>query len=139
MDQIADTDPIQTGFGNEFATEAFPSALLQGRNSPQRPAHGLYAEQLSGTPFTVPRTEARRSWLYRIRPSANHPPYRRIDPGHLAGQLAPPALESPAAPPKRQPTSSPASPPCSLPPTVRATTAPKKLLPPERVNAAAGP
>ncbi len=79
-----------SGFGNEFATEAITGALPQGRNSPQRPALGLYAEQLSATPFTVPRREARRSWLYRIRPSASHPPYRRIDNGMLAGPLAPP-------------------------------------------------
>ena len=80
----------QSGFGNHFASEAVPGTLPRGRNSPQRPSHGLYAEQLSGTPFTVPRTEARRSWLYRIRPSASHPPYRRIDHPTLAGPLAPP-------------------------------------------------
>ena len=83
-------DPMQSGFGNEFATEAVPGALPQGRNSPQRPAHGLYAEQLTGTPFTVPRSEARRAWLYRIRPSANHPPYLRITHPTLATALAPP-------------------------------------------------
>jgi homogentisate 1,2-dioxygenase len=65
-----------TGFGSHFATEAVPGALPVGRNSPQRPAHGLYAEQLSGTAFTAPRHENRRSWLYRMRPSAEHPPYR---------------------------------------------------------------
>ncbi|MCC6717901.1 MAG: homogentisate 1,2-dioxygenase [Acetobacteraceae bacterium] len=86
----ATAERLQSGFGNEFATEAIPGALPQGRNSPQRPAHGLYTEQLSGTPFTVPRTEARRTWLYRLRPSANHPPYRRIDHASLAGPLAPP-------------------------------------------------
>ena len=50
----------------------------KGRNSPQRPAFGLYAEQLSGTAFTAPRAENRRSWLYRMRPSAAHPPYRAL-------------------------------------------------------------
>lgn len=84
------SDPMQSGFGNEFATEALPGALPQGRNSPQRPAHGLYAEQLTGTPFTVPRSEARRAWLYRIRPSANHPPYLRITHPTLVTALAPP-------------------------------------------------
>ena len=64
-----------TGFGNHFATEAIAGALPVGRNSPQRPAFGLYAEQLSGTAFTVPRAENRRSWLYRMRPAASHPPY----------------------------------------------------------------
>lgn len=62
----------QSGFGNEFATEALPGTLPQGRNSPQRVAHGLYAEQLSGTAFTAPRHSNRRSWLYRIRPAAMH-------------------------------------------------------------------
>ena len=62
----------QSGFGNEFATEALPGALPVGRNSPQRVAYGLYAEQLSGTAFTAPRSHNRRSWLYRIRPAAVH-------------------------------------------------------------------
>jgi homogentisate 1,2-dioxygenase len=61
-----------SGFGNEFATEALPGTLPEGQNSPQRVAHGLYAEQLSGTAFTAPRSENRRSWLYRIRPAAMH-------------------------------------------------------------------
>ena len=60
----------QSGFGNEFATEALEGTLPVGRNSPQRVAHGLYAEQLSGTAFTAPRSEKRRSWLDRIRPAA---------------------------------------------------------------------
>ena len=62
----------QSGFGNEFASEAVPGALPVGRNSPQRVAHGLYAEQLTGTAFTAPRHANRRSWLYRIRPAAVH-------------------------------------------------------------------
>ena len=64
-----------SGFGNHFASESIPGALPQGRNSPQRTAFGLYAEQLSGTAFTVPRAENRRSWLYRLRPSAAHLPF----------------------------------------------------------------
>jgi homogentisate 1,2-dioxygenase len=60
------------GFGNDFETETLPGALPQGRNSPQRPAYGLYAEQLSGSPFTAPRGTNERSWLYRIRPSVKH-------------------------------------------------------------------
>ena len=70
-----------TGFGNEFATEAIAGALPQGQNSPKQAPLGLYAEQLSGTPFTAPRAANRRSWLYRIRPSAMHRPYRRVDDG----------------------------------------------------------
>ena len=60
----------QTGFCNDWATEALPGALPKGQNSPQRCPYGLYAEQLSGTAFTAPRTDNRRSWLYRIRPAA---------------------------------------------------------------------
>ncbi|MEU1819201.1 homogentisate 1,2-dioxygenase [Streptomyces roseifaciens] len=72
------------GFGNEHSSEAVPGALPEGRNSPQRAPLGLYAEQLSGTAFTEPRHSNRRSWLYRIRPSAAHPPFARTGNGHLA-------------------------------------------------------
>ena len=70
-----------TGFGNHFASEAAPGALPEGRNSPQKTPMGLYAEQLSGTAFTAPRSENRRSWLYRLRPTAQHGPYRPFDQG----------------------------------------------------------
>src|SRR5690348_2013665 len=59
----------QSGFGNEFASEAVPGALPRGRNSPQRAPLRLYAELLSGSAFTAPRAENRRSWLYRRQPS----------------------------------------------------------------------
>jgi len=65
-------DRYQSGFGNHFSSEALAGALPIGQNSPQKAPFGLYAEQLSGTAFTVPRQEARRSWLYRLRPSAAH-------------------------------------------------------------------
>lgn len=68
-----------TGFGAMAETEAVPGALPKGRNSPQRPAFGLYTEQLSGTAFTAPRHENRRSWLYRTRPTADHRPFVRYD------------------------------------------------------------
>jgi homogentisate 1,2-dioxygenase len=58
-----------SGFGNHHASEAVPGALPQGRNSPQQVAHGLYAELLSGSAFTAPRADNRRSWLYRRQPS----------------------------------------------------------------------
>lgn len=64
-----------TGFGNDFATEAEKGALPVGRNSPRKPPMGLYAEQFSGTAFTAPRGENRRSWTYRIRPSVVHEPF----------------------------------------------------------------
>jgi homogentisate 1,2-dioxygenase len=71
----------QSGFGNTFSTEALKGVLPVGRNSPQRPPKGLYAEVLSGTAFTAPRSENQSSWLYKLRPSAMHRPYRRIRDG----------------------------------------------------------
>ncbi|AGU47481.1 homogentisate 1,2-dioxygenase HmgA [Variovorax paradoxus B4] len=59
----------QSGFGNEYACEAIAGALPQGRNSPQRAPFDLYTELLSGTAFTAPRHENRRTWLYRRQPS----------------------------------------------------------------------
>lgn len=61
-----------SGFGNHFATEAVAGALPVGRNSPQKTPYGLFTEQLSGTAFTAPRAENKRSWLYRLRPTAQH-------------------------------------------------------------------
>jgi len=58
----------QSGFGNQFVSEAVPGTLPQGRNSPQQVAHGLYAELLSGSAFTAPRAENRRTWMYRRQP-----------------------------------------------------------------------
>ncbi|MFF3487044.1 homogentisate 1,2-dioxygenase [Streptomyces sp. NPDC002701] len=72
-----------SGFGNEHSSEAVPGALPLGRNSPQRVPLGLYAEQLSGSAFTEPRAHNRRSWLYRIRPSAAHPAFTRTGNGTL--------------------------------------------------------
>ncbi|HEU4773741.1 MAG TPA: homogentisate 1,2-dioxygenase [Lysobacter sp.] len=87
----------QSGFGNEFATEALPGTLPVGRNSPQQIAHGLYAEQLTGTAFTAPRHANRRSWLYRIRPAAMHGPFAPFDQPRLhndfqAGPVTPDQL-----------------------------------------------
>ena len=81
----------QSGFGNEHATEALAGALPVGQNTPQRVAFGLYPEQLSGTAFTVPRHDAKRVWMYRIRPSAMHGPYKRIPNGLLGGTLSEPS------------------------------------------------
>jgi homogentisate 1,2-dioxygenase len=72
-----------SGFGNSFSSEAIPGALPLGRNSPQRPPRGLYTEVLSGTAFTAPRAENRSTWLYKLRPSAMHGPYRRMADGGL--------------------------------------------------------
>src|SRR5262245_11847642 len=72
----------QSGFLGTHETEALEGALPIGRNSPQRAPYGLYAEQLSGTAFTAPRTTNRRTWFYRIRPSALHATgFERVDAG----------------------------------------------------------
>ncbi|HEU0310383.1 MAG TPA: homogentisate 1,2-dioxygenase [Sphingomicrobium sp.] len=84
-----------TGFAGQFETEAVPGALPRGRNSPQRPAFGLYAEQLSGSAFTAPRHENHRSWLYRMRPTADHRPFKPYDGAPLLTQAA---ADGPIAP-----------------------------------------
>src|SRR3982751_6196781 len=84
-----------TGFGSYLESEAVESALPRGRNSPQRPEFGLYAEQLSGSSFTSPRHENRRSWLYRMRPTAHHRPFVAYQSARLFA--APPSAE-PLAP-----------------------------------------
>src|ERR1700753_152349 len=73
----------QSGFGNEFATEAVAGALPQGQNAPQKSTLGLYTEQFSGTPFTAPRATNRRAWLYRIRPSVTHRPFVELPLNNL--------------------------------------------------------
>src|SRR5262249_29041338 len=74
--------PYQSGFLGTHETEALEGALPIGRNSPQRAPYGLYAEQLSGTAFTAPRATNRRTWFYRIRPSALHASgFERVDAG----------------------------------------------------------
>ncbi|MBN8493322.1 MAG: homogentisate 1,2-dioxygenase [Burkholderiales bacterium] len=72
----------QSGFGNSYATEAVAGALPQGRNSPQRVAHGLYAELLSGSAFTAPRAENRRTWMYRRQPSVVAGAYEALPHAH---------------------------------------------------------
>ena len=79
----------QTGFCNDFATEAMPGALPAVRNSPQHCPYGLYAEQYSGTAFTAPRHSSRRSWLYRIRPAAMQGSYRRTAARNLVSTFDP--------------------------------------------------
>jgi homogentisate 1,2-dioxygenase len=70
-----------SGFGNNFESEALPGALPEGQNNPQRCALGLYAEQLSGTAFTAPRSQNLKVWFYRIRPSVVHGAFHPIDIG----------------------------------------------------------
>mgnify|MGYP000515904600 FL=1 len=70
-----DLPAMMPGFANHFVTEAVADAVPIGRNSPQSTPFGLYSEQLSGTAFTAPRADNRRSWLYRLRPTAQHRAY----------------------------------------------------------------
>jgi len=76
----------QSGFGNQFATEAEKNALPKGQNSPQKVPYDLYAEQLSGSSFFAARHENVRSWLYRIRPSVLHGPFQKICHPYLLGR-----------------------------------------------------
>lgn len=69
----------QSGFWNHFETEALAGALPKGQNNPQKAPYGLYAEQLSGSAFTVARNENLRSWLYRIRPSVLHSRFEKLN------------------------------------------------------------
>jgi homogentisate 1,2-dioxygenase len=89
-----DPSHYQSGFGNEFASEALPGALPRGQNSPQQCPYGLYAEQLSGTAFTAPRHTNRRSWLYRIQPAVTHGPFAAAERDVFADQ----GLDAPPAP-----------------------------------------
>ena len=91
-----------SGFGNHFESEAVSGALPVGRNSPQRAPFGLYAEQLSGTAFTAPRADNRRSWLYRLRPSASHPAYRAYSGRHrMTSPAGPPSADTASVSPNR--------------------------------------
>ncbi|HEU4704179.1 MAG TPA: homogentisate 1,2-dioxygenase [Sphingomicrobium sp.] len=92
---MRDAPFYMTGFGGHFESEAVEGALPRGRNSPQRLAYGLYAEQVSGSAFTAPRHDNRRSWLYRMRPTADHRPFERYTGAPL---FAAAAGEAPLAP-----------------------------------------
>lgn len=95
MTSDAPAPRYMSGFANEFATEALAGALPAGRNSPQKPPHGLYAEKFSGTAFTAPARANYRSWFYRIRPSVVHGEFRPIDGGLLRTA---PVADAPATP-----------------------------------------
>lgn len=83
MKETLQVNGYMSGLGNNFETEAIEGALPVGRNSPQRNAHGLYSEQLSGSAFTAVKAINKRTWFYRLRPSVKH--FRRFTPwrGHL--------------------------------------------------------
>src|SRR5687768_15039179 len=75
----------QSGFGNEFASEALDGALPRTQIAPQKAPFGLYVEELNGTAFTAPRGVSRSTWSYRIRPSTMHKPFKQIDSKLLRG------------------------------------------------------
>jgi homogentisate 1,2-dioxygenase len=81
--------------------------LPVGQNAPQKAPYGLYTELFSGTAFTMARSEARRTWLYRIQPSASHPRYERLARqilGREAGPITPNRLRWNPLPPPSAPT-----------------------------------
>ncbi|XP_065057424.1 homogentisate 1,2-dioxygenase-like [Rhopilema esculentum] len=84
MGEFKSPEKYLSGFGSEFASEALPDALPKGQNSPQKCPYGLYAEQLSGSAFTAPRSTNRRSWLYRIKPSVCHKPFEPFQVKNLS-------------------------------------------------------
>ena len=109
-DRNAPHKGYMTGFGNDFETEALPGALPVGRNSPQKVPYGLYAEQLSGSPFTAPRSTNERSWLYRIRPTVVHwGAFNKVDIG-LWRTAPAPEVEVPIAPMRWDPIDIPGRP-----------------------------
>ena len=73
MTVLNTTQPLKyhAGFGNHIESEVHPHSLPRGRNNPRIVPYGLYTEQLSGTAFTAPRCENRRTWLYRMLPSVS--------------------------------------------------------------------
>lgn len=84
VEKAAEGASYLTGFGNEHLSEALAGALPIGRNSPQKLPYGLYAEQVNGSPFTAPRAENQRSWVYRIYPTAAaQGPWSRMPNLHL--------------------------------------------------------
>lgn len=64
-----------TGFGGHHQVELLLGALPKEQNTPRRAPYGLYPEQINGSAFVAPRTQNLRSWLYRVRPSAQHGPF----------------------------------------------------------------
>ena len=73
-----------SGFGNHFETESLNGALPKEQNSPQKVSYGLYAEQLSGSAFTAPRSENFRTWFYRVRPSVLQGSFKKVGNGNWA-------------------------------------------------------
>ncbi len=80
-------DAFPTGLGNTLTGEALPGAVPELQNSPRVHPHGLYAEQINGTGFTAPRAENQRTWLYRVRPSAQRRAYTRLPQSNIVSSF----------------------------------------------------
>jgi homogentisate 1,2-dioxygenase len=78
-----------SGFNGSFESEAIEGALPVGQNNPQKCPFGLYAEQLNGTAFTAPRSDNKRTWFYRIRPSVTHEPYKPVEHNYVMSSFIP--------------------------------------------------
>lgn len=78
-----------SGFNGSFESEALEGALPVGQNSPQICPYGLYAEQINGTAFTAPRSDNKRTWFYRIRPSVTHEPFTPVEQPFILSCFSP--------------------------------------------------
>jgi homogentisate 1,2-dioxygenase len=78
---------LQPGLGSTHESEALPGALPRRQNMPRPAPYGLYADVLSGTPFTVRSAENSRLWMYRIRASFSHTPHELLPPSRFAAPL----------------------------------------------------
>lgn len=76
---IGDLPAAAHGFGGHHRGEALAGAVPGRQNTPRHAPYGLHSEQVSGTGFVAPRRENLRSWLYRIRPSAQHTRFSPVD------------------------------------------------------------
>ncbi|MEO1483253.1 MAG: iron-containing alcohol dehydrogenase [Myxococcota bacterium] len=87
-------DADRSGFGNTFEVELLPGALPRDQNNPRWANYGLYAEQVNGTAFVAPREHNRRSWFYRLRPSAQQSEFVPLEHGTLVGTFAAAEVEA---------------------------------------------
>ncbi len=81
------TFETQPGLGSSHESEALPGALPRTQNTPRPAPYGLYPELLSGTPFTVKSAQSSRVWMYRVRPSFSHAPYRPLPSARFGSPL----------------------------------------------------
>lgn len=68
------------GYGGHHEACVLEGAVPAEQNSPRKAPYGLYPEQLNGTSLVAPRHANQRTWVYRVRPSAQHSPFEKL--GH---------------------------------------------------------